>query len=659
MEYLEGLNAEQRRAVETLRGPVRILAGAGTGKTRTITHRIAHQIHTGTFAPSEVMAVTFTDRAAGELRDRLATLGVPTSIRAATVHAAAWAQVRYFWGHLSDRPIPEVIPNPFRVVGPIARRLDVEAADLINEMNWAANANLTPEQVATSGRDELVSPTDLADAITDYTEAKRLNDWIDYHDMLRLAIRLGDTSAITTIRERYRAFTIDEFQDTNALQWALLRLWDGGRGEMCVVGDPCQSIFGFTGANASYLTGFTDHYPEAATVALRESYRSTNEIVAFTNQILPNEANLIAQAPCHGPEPKVYTYTTAANEQAGTIKKIQQLLDHGLPASDIAILVRLNVQTADWEQALWEAGIPVVIPGEGSFYARREVVAVIQALITAYHQVQEQEANRPPLVGTPPPPTVEGMIAELDVLIKRGLRWSPTAPIPVGAKARETWQVIATIRNQCINLIKAGHSLAETIGEVDARRARQGHVQEAAVTLMTLHKSKGTEFRVVIIPACERGFLPVTQAKTPEEQAEEQRLFYVGCTRAKQLLLLSYAQLRVHPVSGKAQKRKPSPFIPGVETAARKASRAKPGRELPETAVVQALRTWRLARAKSDGVPAFVVLGNTALLAIAETMPATPQELEAVYGMGPKKVVLYGDDILHVLRTATQDRGEA
>lgn len=658
VDYLTGLNPEQRAAVEALNGPVRILAGAGTGKTRTITHRIAHQIHTGTFASSAIMAVTFTERAAAELKERLIHLGVPPNIRAATVHSAAWAQVRYFWSHLSSAPLPEVLPNAYRVVAPMAKRLGVEAADLLQEINWAANANLTPEQVAKSSRDELILPSDLAEVIMDYTDAKQVNGWIDYHDMLRLAIKLGETPAIDEIRERYQAFTVDEFQDTNALQWELLRTWDGGRGEVCVVGDPCQSIFGFTGANAMYLNNFPQTYPQATSVMLTHSYRSTGEILAFTNRILPDGADLIAQPGFSGPEPKIYSFGNETQEREGIIQKLTSLIDKGVPARDIAILVRLNNQLADWEQALWEAGIPTVIPGEGSFYGRRDVVAVIQALAGAFAQEQAREAAGPPQIGVAPPPNEEQRLAHFDRLIKQGLRWSPDSPIPLGAKARETWQNVATIRTQGRQLISAGYGVDQVIEALQERMNRQAHTQEEAVSLMTLHKSKGTEFRVVVIPACERGFLPVTQAKTPEEKTEEQRLFYVGCTRAKQLLLISWAELRTHPVSGKAQKRKPSVFIPGLGGPTKNPKKERP-KELPETEVVQRLREWRYDRAKADEVAAFMVMSNATLLEIVEFMPTNLKELRAVNGMGPKKIALYGEEILNCLAETPADSSDS
>lgn len=650
VDNLSGLNPEQRQAVEALTGPVRILAGAGTGKTRTITHRIAHQIHTGTFPSSAIMAVTFTERAAAELKERLIHLGVPASIRAATVHSAAWAQVRYFWSHLSTAPLPEVLPSAHRVVAPMAKRLNVETADLLQEISWAANTDLSPEQVGKSNRNELITPADLAEVITDYTEAKQLNGWVDYHDMLRLAIRLGETPAIEEIRARYQAFTVDEFQDTNALQWALLRLWDGGRGEICVVGDPCQSIFGFTGASATYLTTFPLTYRNATSVMLTHSYRSTGEILAFTNQILPDGTDLIAQPGFSGPKPKTYTYSTETQERDGLIEKIGSLLEKGVPARDIAILVRLNNQLADWEQALWEAGISTVIPGEGSFYSRRQVVAVIQALTTSFTQEQAREAAAPPQIGIAPPPNEEQRLVHFDQLIKQGLRWTPDSPIPLGTKARETWQNVATIRAQGRQLISSGSSVPQVIEALQQRMTRQAHTPDEAVTLMTLHKSKGSEFRVVVIPACEQGFLPVTQAKTNEEKAEEQRLFYVGCTRAKQLLLISWAELRTNPVSGKVQKRKPSPFIPGIGGPLDKLKKERP-KDLPEAEVVRRLREWRLSRATEDEVPAFVIMANTTLLAIADTMPTNLAELKAVKGMGPKKVTLYGEEILACLTT--------
>jgi DNA helicase II / ATP-dependent DNA helicase PcrA len=449
---LAGLNPEQAAAAAQVRGPVRILAGAGTGKTRTITHRIAAQIASGAFAASQVMAVTFTERAAAELRTRTAALvadlgrgGPPPSVRTATFHAAAWAQVRHFWPALVDAgaasgPLPEVLRSKIPLLLPAARRLRVDAGDLAAEVEWAANADLDADGVAASGRDELVAPPVLADVLRGYQAEKARGGVIDYEDMLRLARRVLDLDGpADTVRDRYRAFTVDEFQDTNALQWSLLRAWVGDRDDVCVVGDPAQTIFSFTGADSRFLEGFDRAFPGTTTVRLHRSYRSTPQVLEVTNRILGRRAaDLRATVDGDGaPAVTFVEHADAAAEQAAVVQRVRQLLGDGVPAREVAIAYRINAQAADWEDALRGAGIPVAVRGEGSFYDRPEVRQAVRALRTA--------VAAPPGDGPPPPvdaPVVNpNVLQQAERVLAESLAWRPGRP-PDGRRARERWEAI-------------------------------------------------------------------------------------------------------------------------------------------------------------------------------------------------------------------------
>ena len=352
-----GLNDEQRAAVEATHGAVCILAGAGTGKTTTITRRIAWQVASGAFAPADVVAVTFTDKAAGELRSRLAALGVQ-GVRASTFHSAALALLRRFAGDpgrilstkaLLLRQIGNRLPPPYKFR---------PAGDLATEIEWAKNRRLTPETyVAGLEGHEPPIPADLAHRVfREYERRKDEAGTLDFEDLLERTIRLleDDAPALALVHERWRAFTVDEYQDVNLLQQTLLDLWLGGRDELCAVGDDYQSIYGFTGASAQWLLALPQRFPEARVVRLEQNYRSTPQVLALANKLVPRlggaEKTLRATR-ADGPEPDV-------RPGAAVAARVRELAAAGVALEEQAILVRTNARAADFEEELHDAGLP-------------------------------------------------------------------------------------------------------------------------------------------------------------------------------------------------------------------------------------------------------------------------------------------------------------
>src|SRR5437868_6855217 len=362
VDPLDGLNPEQRRAAEAVRGPVCILAGAGTGKTTTITRRIAQQVGSGVFDPTQIMAVTFTDKAGGELRTRLAALGV-TRVRAGTFHSAALRQLRHF---APDR-LGRILPSKALLLRQIGNRLRAPykfrpAGDLASEIEWAKNRRVGPEQyLAAAEHREPPIPADLmARVYADYERRKEADGVLDFEDLLERAVRLfeNDERAATTFRAQYRAFTVDEYQDVNLLQQALLDLWLGERDDLCVVGDDYQSIYAFTGAGPEHLLGVPSRFPHATIVRLEENYRSTPQVLALANKLVPRlggAEKVLRPTRANGAEPAVAAFASPAAEAAAIITAIRAA---EAPLEEIAVLCRTNARLTDFEEALHEAAIP-------------------------------------------------------------------------------------------------------------------------------------------------------------------------------------------------------------------------------------------------------------------------------------------------------------
>jgi DNA helicase-2/ATP-dependent DNA helicase PcrA len=596
------LNPEQRRAVEAVRGPVCILAGAGSGKTTTITRRIANQVTTGAFRPQEILAVTFTDKAAGEMRARLEVLGAP-GVRARTFHSAALAQVRHF------RPdsVGKIVPSKALALRQIGNTLPMPykfrpAADLATEIEWAKNRRVSPERYrAELGEHEPPIPADLMQRVySRYENGKQERGVVDFEDILELTVRLfeEDEQALAVMRDRYRAFTVDEYQDVNLLQQTLLEQWVGTRDDLCVVGDDYQSIYAFTGASAQHLLAMPKRYPHAAVIRLEENYRSTGQILELANKLVPKlggaEKTLRATQP-DGPAPEL---VRCEDETSFVVERIRAL---GVPHDRIAVLCRTNARLTEFEEAFHEARIP----SQGASFLSRESARYVLRHLQSPADVRS---------------------------LAEGHGWLENPPDKLGER-----EVVR--QNDLGRLVRLAGEHGELDGpafvaELERRFGRGGESQQG-VHLLTLHGAKGLEFDAVFVAHVEEKELPSKLSKTPAEIAEERRLFYVGLTRAKRHLFVTWTH-------------KPSRFLGelGVE---RPAFRAPLDGE-PDDPVFAELKKWRLERSRADGVPAYVVFHNAALAEIAARKPRSLGDLASVPGVGPAKLERYGDELLSVLQ---------
>ncbi len=614
---LAGLNPEQRRAAETVRGPVCILAGAGSGKTTTITRRIANQVATATFTPGEILAVTFTDKAAGEMRTRLAALGV-TGVLARTFHAAALAQL----SALAAEPPRQVLPTKALLLRQIGNTLAKPfrfrpAGDLATEVEWAKNRRLTPAMYLDGlGTHSPPVPADvMVRVFREYERRKAALGRVDFEDLLELAIRMYDSDADALARfwARYRAFTVDEYQDVNLLQQTLLERWLGDRDDLCVVGDDYQSIYGFTGATPDYLLGFPRRFPGATTVPLETNYRSSEQVLALANRLVPalgGAQKALRAAGEAGPEPVVRPFPSPQEEAAFVADTARELHAEGVPWEEMAVLYRTNARSEDYEEALAAARIPFQVRG-GRFLERaaaRRMLAGLAASSECAVAGAVEDAAR-----------AEGF----------------TGVVPGGLGEQETTRQedLARLVALAREFDDGERTAAEFVADLRVRFGSDGAAR--GVHLLTYHRAKGLEFAAVFLPRLEEKELPFRQARTPADVAEERRLLYVGITRAKRHLFLSHAG------------GKPSRFLAGLGHAAERTPvRPRPD---PDDPLVTALRSWRRERAKMDGVPAYVIFHDRTLEEIARRRPERASELAAVPGIGPAKLDRYAADVLAVL----------
>jgi DNA helicase-2/ATP-dependent DNA helicase PcrA len=617
---LEGLNAEQRRAAEAVRGPVCILAGAGSGKTTTITRRIALQVASGAVRSDQILAVTFTDKAAGEMRARLARLGVE-GVEARTFHSAALAQLRRARGDgpgrilstkaLLLRQIGNTLPPPYRFR---------PAGDLATEIEWAKNRRLTPQtyRQGLNGHEPPIPDDLMAGVFREYERRKESSGAIDFEDLLELTVRMyeEDEFALAQLRERYAAFTVDEYQDVNLLQQSLLELWLGERDDVCAVGDDYQSIYGFTGASPEWLLGLARRYPQAAVVRLEENYRSTPQVLGLANKLVPRlggaEKTLRATRP-DGPEPELRGLDSPEAEGAFVLERVRALHAEGVAYEEMAVLMRLNARSVDFEELFADAKIPF----QGAALLSRDGARqLLKALRGAGFGSLAEEVRR--------------------VAVQQGL----VDPVPEKVGERELVRQ-ADLARLC-KLAEEFDDGTQTVEQwVEWLRARFAHGSQGGVHLLTLHRAKGLEFDAVFLPRVEEKELPCKQAlRVPGQLDEERRLLYVGITRARKHLALTWAG-------------KPSRFLLelGVEAASPAATRAARAEE-PDDPTYVALKEWRLKRSKADEIPAYVVFHNSTLAEIASRRPQTIAELASVPGVGPAKIERYGRDVLNALAAA-------
>jgi DNA helicase-2/ATP-dependent DNA helicase PcrA len=607
------LNAEQRRAVAAVRGPVCILAGAGSGKTTTITRRIANQVASGAFPASAILAVTFTDKAATEMRSRLEALGI-AGVRACTFHSAALSQLRYFGSDepgrilaskaLMLRHIGNTLPRPYRFR---------PAGDLATEIEWAKNRRLTPADYprALDGHEPPI-PRDLMTRVfREYERRKADGGWVDFEDLLELAIRLfdDDPNAIAEVRDRYRSFTVDEYQDVNLLQQTLLERWLGDRDDLCAVGDDYQSIYAFTGATPEYLLRMPERFPNATVVRLEANYRSSPEVLELANRLVPKlggAEKVLRTARPGGPEPVTRGFPDGEGEGGFLVERIRSLhADDGVPYEEMALLIRTNARSADFEEALADAEIPF----QGSaLLARDGARQLLKGLRRSGDAPAAAKVRR--------------------VAVEQG--WLERLPDRLGEREVTRQQDLSRLVRLGEEFDAGTRTVSEFVADLEERfspgRATRG------VHLLTLHRAKGLEFDAVFLPRVEERELPWRLAKSGAELDEERRLFYVGMTRARRHLTITWAG-------------KPSRFLEELGVATRPVRPPKPALEdLPPAFGL--LRKWRLERAKADGVPAYVVFHDATLAEIARQAPQSLTELAGIAGVGPAKLDRYGEEVL-------------
>ena len=635
---LAGLNEEQRQAATATTGPVVILAGAGTGKTRVISHRVAYAAATKVIDPKQALVVTFTEKAATEMRHRLHALGLP-QVQASTFHAAARRQLAHFWPLAHGRDLPEVLDTKLRIIGPLARSLPggyrfTPAKDLADEIEWAKVRRMRPETYAPD-REPPVPPDVFTTLWRRYEQAKARANRIDFEDMLTLAVELYETDAdaLALTHRRYGWFSVDEYQDTNRLQEDLLRLWLGDRRDLCVVGDPDQTIYSFTGASSEYLSSFADRYPGARVVRLGQNYRSTPQVIALANRLIPGRE--LRSSSTDGPIPELIPHSDGDAEAASIVARIHGLMGEGVPATEIAILVRTNAQLVGFEAALTGAEIPFTVRGV-RFFARPDVRDARHALRKAG----------------------EGRLSRVVAAAwKKELGFDEAEPPGTGAEARDRHAALSTLL--AIARALEGDQPDATVADYLAELARRDAVESGAggdgVTLSTLHRAKGLEWDAVFLPQLEDGTLPIRQSSSdPEALAEERRLLYVGITRARRHLVLSWAASRIGPKG--SSRARPSRFI--AELWPNAVARPAPKGSSPtatfdlsaaDEPLLARLIDWRRERARADGVPAYVVADNKTLAAIAIRRPSDDAGLLAVPGIGQRKVSIYGPEILELV----------
>ncbi|MEU2266382.1 ATP-dependent DNA helicase UvrD2 [Streptomyces olindensis] len=698
---LEGLDPEQREVATALHGPVCVLAGAGTGKTRAITHRIAYGVRAGILHPSSVLAVTFTNRAAGEMRGRLRQLGA-AGVQARTFHSAALRQLQYFWPKAIGGSMPRLVDRKIQLVADAAAacriRLDRgELRDVTAEIEWSKVTQTVPADyapaAAKAGRETPRDSAEIAQLYAAYEDIKRERSVIDFEDVLLLTVAvLQDRHDIAEqVRAQYQHFVVDEYQDVSPLQQRLLELWLGERDNLCVVGDASQTIYSFTGATPDHLLDFRIRHPGATVVKLVRDYRSTPQVVHLANGLLAqargraadHRLELVSQrAP--GPEPVYTEYTDEPAEAEGAARRIRELIDSGVPAAEIAVLFRTNAQSETYEQALADAAVPYQLRGAERFFDRPEVRKAGVALRGAARfggndSLLDDAVDLPSQVRA----------------VLSGEGWTPQPPAGSGA-VRERWESLAALVNlaQDFAAAKPGATLADLVAELDERANAQHAPTVQGVTLASLHSAKGLEWDVVFLVGVAEGMMPITYAKTDEQIEEERRLLYVGVTRARERLHVSWALSRS---PGGRPNRRPSRFLDGLRpgstaTAGRGGAGAAGGieRGLPGTrgsaprrvqrtparcrvcgrtltdagemklmrcddcpsdmneALYERLREWRAEQARSSGQPAFCVFTDRTLMAIAEATPDDEHELARIPGVGMRKLTRYGADVLAI-----------
>jgi DNA helicase-2/ATP-dependent DNA helicase PcrA len=542
-EILAALDDEQRAVALATRGPVCVIAGAGTGKTRAITHRIAYASAIGAMDPTKILAITFTARAAGEMRTRLRGLGVPT-VAARTIHAAALKQLLFFWPSVFGGRTPDLLTSKTGFLGEAINRAGLQGTininsrdtlrDIANEIEWAKVSQIGPTDYLTELDNRAAKPRvnaeQVAQVYTAYESIKRQELAMDFEDVLLLTTAMleEEREVRERVQDQYRYFTVDEYQDISPLQQRLINAWLGNRQEICVVGDPAQTIYSFAGATSSFLTTFTSRFPDAEIVRLTSGYRSTPEITFAANSLLRSATmgqELNAQND-HGDKPEVLAYDDESSEIAGIVSDMTTLLKAGVPPQEIAVLARTNSQLNSLERAMNSAKLPYQVRSTERFFDRPDVKEFLKGVRTA------------------------------SVIPTEGINWldelrTLAQPFLTGQSIDGIAGLLHLARELDEDTNFTPKTLRSYLREVEDRVQQNNPPTMPVITLATLHAAKGLEWERVFLMGANVGLLPLeSNGFTLDARMieEERRLFYVGMTRAKRELRISY-------------RGKPSPFL--------------------------------------------------------------------------------------------------
>jgi DNA helicase II / ATP-dependent DNA helicase PcrA len=552
---LAGLDGQQRLAAEVLLGPVCVLAGAGTGKTRAITHRIAYGVATGAYPPNRVMALTFTSRAASELRGRLRQLGAG-DVSARTFHSAALSQLNFFWPQVVGGQLPSILNSKGRLLAQSAERLGLRLdtatlRDVAVEIEWRKVSGLTIAQYSAAIGSRSIPAALPADKLLmlqqSYEDVKDERRQFDFEDVLLACAGMIETepSVAMHVREQYRFFVVDEYQDVSPLQQQLLELWLGGRRDLCVVGDASQTIYSFAGARSEYLLDFERRFDDATVVRLEQNYRSTPEVVDAANRLMRGRAGALTLHSALAPSaisPVFASFPSDVAEARAVAQLIGEQVACGEKPEDIAVLFRVNVQSAVLETALSDAGISYQLRGAKRFFDLPEVRQAVMSLRAASISIGGEPLFK----------------SVSDVL--RSLGWTQDAPEQRGA-VRDRWESLNALMG-LVDLAAPGTNFRQFTNELLERQAGQHEPTVAAVTLATLHSAKGLEWDSVYLVGLSEGLVPISYAKNFEQIDEERRLLYVGITRARRRLHLSWSESGLQ----RGGLRQPSRFLAEIGT---------------------------------------------------------------------------------------------
>lgn len=655
---LDALDPDQRAVARQVTGPLAVLAGAGTGKTRAITYRIAYGTAIGAYPPDSVLAVTFTRRAAYEMRHRLALLGVPRA-QARTFHSAALRQLQHFWPTVVGGPLPQILSHKASLVSSAAARLGIAAdktmvRDLAAEVEWAKVSMVDSEHYAQRVRAGHEAPAglsadDMARLLDVYEDAKAERGVIDFEDVLVMtcAMLQERTEVAAKVRSQYRHFVVDEFQDVSLLQRRLLDLWLGERHDVCVVGDVAQTIYSFAGADPAHLLDFPKSHKGARVLELTRDYRSTPQIVAVANRLMAGAgpSSGAVRLKSQRPGGAAVSFSAYANDRAeaeGVADKIEALIAAGTPAHSIAVLFRTNGQSQVFEEVLSSRRIPVALSGALPFFQREDVRNALRILSTAARFPSE---------------TAGDLAAQVAAHLE-AVGWTPEAPS--GGAAQERWSNLRAIISWAQE--SSAEDLPAFMDELGERAQYQVEPDKQGVELATLHAAKGLEWDAVFLVGASEGLIPISYAKTPAAREEERRLLYVGITRARNLLDISWAKSKGQGARGTNtrtrlldgiwpeeadRRRAPAHARVPAKEAARDFEENAPAEAI---ALFEALKAWRKDLAAAAGRPPYAVFTDQTLRDIAISRPASRRDLLAVKGIGEVKAEMFGEAVLALVR---------